>query len=110
MLELILEQLLEMGQDQEYQHQAKCMCLIHHMALENQTDLKNCIFKHLYDDGPGSSVVKRMAPVWGLISEPFTSDTVPRLRLAFVAMFLWSCVAEVLSCKDEPHHSLHASA
>ena len=59
-----------------------------------------------------SSVVKctlLVREVWGSIPRPIKS-TQCRQRLATVATFLRSCVAQALSSGDEPHNSLHALA
>ena len=59
-----------------------------------------------------SSVVKRtlsVREVWGSIPRPVKS-TQCRQRLATVATFLRSCVAQALSRGDGPRNSLHASA
>ena len=59
-----------------------------------------------------SSVAKRtlsVREVWGLIPEPVKSAQC-RKRLAIVATFLRSCVAQVLSHRDGPCNSLHTSA
>ena len=59
-----------------------------------------------------SSVAKRtrsVRKVWGLIPGPVKS-TQCRQRLATVATFLRSCVAQALSRGDGPRNSLHASA
>ena len=63
--------------------------------------------------GPAvSSVAKRtlsVREVWGSIPGPVKS-TQCRQRLATVATFLRSCVAQALSRGDGPRNSLHASA
>ena len=59
-----------------------------------------------------SSVAKRslsVRKVWGLIPGP-VKLTQCRQRLATVATFLRSCVAQALSRGDGPRNSLHASA
>ena len=59
-----------------------------------------------------SSVAKRtlsVREVWGSIPGPVKSAQC-RQRLATVAMFLRSCVAQALSRGDGPRNSLHASA
>ena len=59
-----------------------------------------------------SSVAKRtlsVREVWGSIPGPVKS-TQCRQRLATVATFLRSCVAQALSRGDGPRNSLHASA
>ena len=59
-----------------------------------------------------SSVAKRMLSVrevWGSIPGPVKS-TQCRQRLATVATFLRSCVAQALSRGDGTRNSLHASA
>ena len=59
-----------------------------------------------------SSVAKRtlsVREVWGSIPGPVKS-TQCRQRLATVATFLRSCVAQALSRGNGPRHSLHASA
>ena len=59
-----------------------------------------------------SSVAKRtlsVQEVWGSIPGPVKS-TQCRQRLATVATFLRSCVAQALSRGDGPRNSLHASA
>ena len=59
-----------------------------------------------------SSVAKRtltVREVWGSITGPVKS-TQCRQRLATVATFLRSCVAQALSRGDGPRNSLHASA
>ena len=59
-----------------------------------------------------SSVAKRTLSVrelWGSIAGPVKSAQC-RQRLATVAAFLRSCVAQALSRGDGPRHSLHASA
>ena len=59
-----------------------------------------------------SSVAKRtlsVREVWGSIPGPVKS-TQCRQRLATVATFLRSCVAQTLSRGDGPYNSLHASA
>ena len=51
----------------------------------------------------GGAVVKRIViGSWGL-------DSILNQRLATAAMFLWSCVAQVLRRGDRSRHSLHAS-
>ena len=58
------------------------------------------------------SIAKRtlsVREVWDSISEPVKS-TQCRQRLATVATFLRSCVAQGLSRGDGPRNSLHASA
>ena len=59
-----------------------------------------------------SSVAKctlSVREVWGSIPGPVKS-TQCRQRLATVAMFLRSSVAQALSRRDGPHHSFHVSA
>ena len=59
-----------------------------------------------------SSVAKRtlsVREVWGSIPGPVKSAQC-RQRLATVATFLRSCVAQALSRGDGPRNSLHASA
>ena len=59
-----------------------------------------------------SSVAKRrlsVREVWGSILGPVKSAQC-RQRLATVATFLRSCVAQALSRGDGPRNSLHASA
>ena len=59
-----------------------------------------------------SSVAKRTLPVrevWGSIPGPVKSSQC-RQRLATVAAFFQSCVAQALSRGDGPRNSLHASA
>ena len=60
---------------------------------------------------PISSVAKRtlsVRKVWALIPGPVKSSQC-RQRLATVATFVRSCVAQALSRGDGPCHSLHAS-
>ena len=85
--------------------------------LENctQTDLINCFLlnaRFLIDRPAVSSVAKRtlsVREVWGSIPGPVKS-TQCRQRLATVATFLRSCVAQALSRGNGPRNSLHASA
>ena len=84
------------------------------------TFLRSCVAQALSrGDGPRnllvpavSSVAKRtlsVREVWGLIPGPVKS-TQCRQRLATVATFLRSCVAQALSRGNGPRNSLHASA
>ena len=70
-------------------------------------------FTWAFKKGPAvSSVAKRTLPVrevWGSIPGPVKSAQC-RQRLATVAAFLRSCVAQALSRGDGPRNSLHASA
>ena len=72
------------------------------MELDNNTQLRPAV----------SSVAKRtlsVREVLGSIPRPVKS-TQCRQRLAIVATFLRSCVAQALSRGDGPRNSLHASA
>ena len=65
-----------------------------------------------YSEPAVSSVAKRtlsVREVWGSIPGPVKSAQC-RQRLATVATFLRSCVAQALSRGDGPRNSLHASA
>ena len=69
-------------------------------------------FTNCFINRPVSSVAKRtlsVREVWGSIPGPVKSAQC-RQRLATVATFLRSCVAQALSRGDGPHHSLRASA
>ena len=73
---------------------------------------QNCFMQLKFLTPAVSSVAKRtlsVREVWGSTPGPVES-TQCRQRLATVATFLRSCVAQALSRGDGPRNSLHASA
>ena len=89
---------------------SKFLLIFVHATIDNTFFFWKTI---IFVQGPAvSSVAKHtlsVREVWGSTPGPVKS-TQCRQRLATVAMFLRSCVAQVLSRGDGRRHSLHASA